>query len=200
MRVFHGDEQSSRRRVKRASVVPFIGTVASAYRWVIGVAFMLGACAAGPEDVTLAVTAEHFDAVDALDQEWEAVGVDVGRLTVVVDDGELVGDVVRVDFTHPHESLRTYCEAPTGPIPLGCVARGRHTIYIASDAADPYGLLRHEMGHLIRGKGGAHHLGERAGCSPADAPQSEIVAPHVMCPHEGARELDAADGAFVMRR
>jgi hypothetical protein len=62
------------------------------------------------------------------------------------------------------------------------------------------GLLRHEMGHLIRGRGGKAHLGERAGCSPDDAPQAEIVTPHVMCPHEGARELDATDGAFVMRR
>ncbi len=169
------------------------------FQWVLGVAFVLVAgCAAGPEDVTLAVAAEHFEAVDALDQEWEAVGVDVGRLTVVVDDGALAGDVVRVDLTHPHESLRIYCEQPTGPIPLACVARGGRTIYIASDAADPFGLLRHEMGHLIRG--GTAHLGERAGCSPTDAPQAAIVTPHVMCPHEGAQQLDDADGAFVMRR
>lgn len=173
--------------------------MASVFRWVVlSVAVVLGGCVAGPEDVTLAVAAEYLDAVDALDQEWENVGVDVGRLTVVVDEGELGGDVVRVDLSHPHESLRTYCEQPTGPIPLACVARGGRTIYIASDAADPLGLLRHEMGHLIRG--GTAHLGERAGCSPADAAPAEIVTPHVMCPHEGARELDAADGAFVMRR
>ncbi len=82
-------------------------------------AFVLVAgCAAGPEDVTLAVAAEHFEAVDVIDED------------------------------------------------LGLEA----------------------------------HLGERAGCSPTDAPQAAIVTPHVMCPHEGAQQLDDADGAFVMRR
>jgi hypothetical protein len=173
------------------------------FHWVVRVAFLLVAgCAAGPEDVVLAVAAERFDAVDALDQEWEAVGVDVGRLTVVVDEGELPTDVVRVDLTHPHADLAGLCPGDNSAIvPLGCVVRGSPTvIYIASDAPDPYGLLRHEMGHLIRGTGGKPHLGERAGCSPDDAPQSEIVTPHVMCPHEGASALDATDGAFVMRR
>jgi len=175
--------------------------MARAWLGVLGVAFMLAGCAAGPEDVTLAVAAEHFEAVDALDQEWEAVGVDVGRLTVVLDEGELASDVVRVDLTHTHEGLAAVCESVGDIIPLGCVIRGAPTVvYIASDAADPYGLLRHEMGHLIRGRGGNVHLGERAGCSRPDAPPAEIVTPHVMCPHEGARELDEADGAFVMRR
>ncbi len=174
-----------------------------AIRWFLGVTLALVAgCAAGPEDVTLAVAAERFEAVDALDQEWEAVGVDVGRLTVVVDEGELPADVVRVDLAHPPADLAALCPGDnTSIVPLGCVVRGSPTvIYIASDAPDPYGLLRHEMGHLIRGNAGTDHLDQRAGCSPDDAPQSEIVTPHVMCPHEGASDLDETDGAFVMRR
>jgi hypothetical protein len=185
---------------------PFIGTMGSSFRsvsrWVLGVAFALG-CAAAPGDVTVVVDAAQFDAVDALDQQWEAVGVDVGKLTVTTE-----GEGVRVDVSHPHAELATLCpdphRVPGASIPLGCVIRNEdesaRVIYIASDAPDPMGLLRHEMGHLIRGAHGKAHLDERAGCSPVDAALGEIVAPHVMCPHEGAHVLDELDGAFVMRR
>lgn len=100
--------------------------------------------------------------------------------------------------------MPAFCETPVpkGTLVAGCVLWSddevtAEAVYIAIDS--PFGvadLLRHELGHLLRGTEGRAHLGAREGCpDPADA---SAEPPHAMCIRAG-KSISTADAAFVVR-
>jgi hypothetical protein len=156
----------------------------------------LAACAPPAGDLALVVPEELLAVADELDAEWEAVGADPLRITAVS-----AGPGVPVVLAALAD-LPAFCETPVpaGTLVAGCVSWGEvepRAIYVAADSqfavAD---LLRHELGHVLRGSDGRQHLDAREGCpNPANA---SADPPHAMCVRAG-KAISASDAAFVVQ-
>jgi hypothetical protein len=157
----------------------------------------LASCAAEPGEVTLLVPEPMLGLVDTLDADWEALGAEATRLTVVS-----AGPGVPL-LLATLEAMPALCDAdaPEGTLVAGCVTwmHGSETepraIYIAADSTFSVSdLVRHELGHVFNPN--AAHLNAEDGCPDP----SNLLAqpPHTMCLRAGPT-LTSADAAFVAR-
>jgi hypothetical protein len=164
--------------------------------WAVAIA-ALASCSPKPGEVTLLVPEPMLGVVDALDADWEAVGAEVTRLSVVS-----TGPGVPL-LLAALEAMPALCDAdaPEGTLVAGCVTwmHGSETepraIYIAADSAfSVLDLVRHELGHVFNPS--AAHLDAADGCPDP----SDLLAepPHTMCLRAGPT-LTPADAAFVAR-